>query len=49
VPRTHPQARVDPRAHRAGVHLHRFQRVDDDWFSNCSLYGCRCGVIRPGM
>jgi hypothetical protein len=34
---------------RVGVHVHRFQRIDDDLFSNCSLYGCRCGVVRPGM
>jgi len=30
-------------------HLHRFRRIGDDPFSGASLYGCRCGAVRPGL
>ena len=36
-----------PRSGR--LHVHRFRRAGDDWFSSASLYACRCGVVRPGL
>jgi hypothetical protein len=41
---TGPSRRGDSR-----LHIHWFRWVGTDPFSNSSLYGCRCGVIRPSM
>ena len=42
-----PPAPATPRSGR--LHVHRFRRAGDDWFSSASLYACRCGVVRPGL
>jgi hypothetical protein len=34
---------------RASWHLHWFRWLRDDPFSGSSLYGCRCGLVRPGL
>ncbi|MGY1745208.1 hypothetical protein [Blastococcus sp. SYSU D00695] len=49
---SHPGVSVDPALRALGrlrrLHLHRYRWLRDDAFSGSSLYGCRCGSVRPG-